>query len=474
MQILLALVREGEARLSAPDRRFSSIGACVRKLYIRGNGYESRRFSSFQTPPIVKRICWVIQHSLPNLHILDWSRTFFLTQDDITCILKSPVKHLYLHGPTFEKSCLDIEKLPSAALETVSVDLCSNSSEEDCAFSGFVTHLVRSSANTLREFVFESAAPGISGAFADDIRFPKFRSVVLKSVLDHDCLLQTLLGESTCIRSLTAWSLDPIIRQFLASRGYIATLQAFHWISEFTSDCEPFFNFIEANPQLTTLELTDPLPSSLLDIHLLPTLKKEFHNLTSLRIIWGCDNIPQESLKLIASIQTLKNLALSAASPSQWHRMAWKIDHDSLLTALKPLCHLERLTLMADTYSSDCKHSLLSSEPSSYYFTQALPEEVSISDYINKEEMSVYHNMDVSNIDAVLALRDKLYGLAWERWHCNRMATIASRYAENHPDLRWIFVGQLPFVVVDGCPLLDAKSRDSVGSTIYVKWRLQA
>ncbi|KAF8635318.1 hypothetical protein AX17_003949 [Amanita inopinata Kibby_2008] len=476
INLLADLLREADVRAKSPNTPFPSIGACIRKLVINENFYDDEVLRGLNYAlglDIAQSMCRTIRHAMPNLHILDWNRRASLSFDDVNRVLQSPVKHIRLKGIKIKGPCPDFTSLPMPTYETVSMylpDADPNGTTPDTSM--LCLHILRSSASTLRGLILEGETTRLAPIFTDDTRFPNIRSLVLRSRHNCDTLLQNILGSNTCTRNLTLNSADPTVREFIRCRGYISTLESFHLLNEDIGTGDHFLAFLNANTHLTTVEISEPLLSSILDGRLLPMLKNNFHCLSSLHINWARDVISEESLRLLSKITTLKHLWISAGQLLGWFRMHWTVDHNSILDALKPLQHLEKLTFTDETYTTEV-HPLTNPDPGKYYHTKAIPSTVQTSEYLTRDEqLELYETLDTANVDLLFALRDRMRVLVWERWHRGRMAAIASTYAKIFPKLRSCFVGQLFFGIVDGCVSCESKKRDSFSEIVAVKWRL--
>lgn len=436
----------------------SFISQCVRRVTIASDVPDySTALSEYAglameelDPPLtcyLKSASNIIESSLPNLYILDWDVATFVCPNIIHSILSSPAKHLRINRLMFKE---DIHvSLPTnlPVFETLSLqDISWIPGNDHPKPIQFFDALFRSAALTLRQLTWVGQLAHGKIEFEEDmVSFPLLRSISLDSVcVNSSHILRHFLGPSTRVETMSMDSLTVSTRDFYRTRGLIPSLTCFCWLNHeealsLNSEEHEVLFFLRKNPQLEKIHVADPLNGIAIETLILPLLQSNFDSLTSLHLIWSTSTIPEQSLQVLASISTLRQLWLSAGNQDSPN--TWEIDHQAMLAHLEPLQRLETLAFSRDTYKVDA--DLLSPRFCDYYATKALPAGFNMSTYLSPIERNLYEGRNQVDCERALEEQAALRRVAWERWHVERMLEWAHEYTNTFPALRWCFFGQL-------------------------------
>lgn len=447
-----------------------SVNSCIRRLVINTNKRLARRRHSTELVDLIslhvtdrysrikeaekaemdyyQSICRLVECGLPNIHVLDWASDSLLTHDMRNCLANSPVKHLRLNHfiITGDGACIDTVDQPWS-LETLVLNFSpiQGDSVNQEAPERFVRNILFRSAPTLRRLGLKGVVDVDGSTGPGMFTLPFLTGLIFESTPGQANLsmVSSLLRETTTIRSLSVDTSTTEVSEYIRFRGCIPTLYSFTWINSLDSNHENVLSFIHENPQLRSFDSTWSLPSLILDLRLLPILSMRTHNLTALHLSWEVASLPDESIRLIGTITSLKHLWLSAGAICDW-RHGWGINHEHLLGALKTLVHLESLIFSRDSYRVANVHPLLDPSVSGYFINKVLPQDVQFSDYLSDSEIAILLDDD----RLALTAPSSMMTILWERWHKRRMLSIGSQYAEVFLNLTWCFIGQLEMGVV--------------------------
>ncbi|KDR84677.1 hypothetical protein GALMADRAFT_720573 [Galerina marginata CBS 339.88] len=405
----------------APSTAF--VPHCVRQLTVSSRSNEGELLAKSLTQEIPlqrlsRSIFGVINSSLPNLHILNWDCPGVLHEPDVGT-------------PTVHNS------LP---LETLSleVSLPVRPQAQSTDFFGSLFCLV---APTLRQLIWTGPLREDDFLIDSNITaFPNLRSLTLDKIsCESDRLLNLFLGKDTKVQSLSIDS-SPSTRILFRFRDNIPTLRQLCWINRDADDhfYRDFLTFLDKNSDLETLQIEHPIFPTFMDQSLLPFLQQNFDYLTSLHLVSDAAEFPEQSLRALASLTTLRRLWLSAGN--QGFRSTWEVDHTTILQCLSPLHGLEILAFSHDTYTTNVHP--LAPRFGDYYSTKALPADLDVSKHLTHAEFELYQGKDVE-YNLGITQQITMRRLAWENWHTEQMMEIANAYARTFRALHWCFVGQL-------------------------------
>ncbi|KAF8889914.1 hypothetical protein BD779DRAFT_1519607 [Infundibulicybe gibba] len=433
LEFLDLLEAESRDRKNAITPPAFTIGTCVQRVYTFHGSVK-----------YLDKVCVVIRDALPNLRRLDWETMAVMSGEMIRCFISTPVKHLALRSVRVDDT-FEVQRMGSThpwALESLVLDVAWPTfdrvlSNEDTA--QFIMSLLYPAAPTLSDFVW---AGRVGQSYAHSLPespplFPNLRNLTLDTLRIDKVMLSALLGPQSGVTSLTTDVFYQETDSFLKSRGCLPSLTHINWATESPSDHSSMISFIGNNTQLQSLTTTCELPSSTLDGCVMPLLSR-FRELTTLQLTWAGDHICSESLRLIGSIVTLKHLWLSAGP-----QPGWQINHTDFAEAFSSLTSLKILCLFRDTYATDV-HAMPSAGHRTYYINRTLPQAVDVMQYLGAEDRALLDGARNSS-DEELSRRGQILRRAWERWHRECMTAFSAQYAKRLPQMRWCYLGQIPF-----------------------------
>ncbi|KAJ4473678.1 hypothetical protein J3R30DRAFT_3296302 [Lentinula aciculospora] len=359
----------------------------------------------------------VLSSSLPNLQSLDWRSRIIIPTELIRSITLSKARHVAIHHAFFDSDLdvFDFYGSPSWPIESLVLDAewILAGLEDVSSITSVVTDMLRAVSPTLQSLSWKGMRLPLYLSFGREmVLFPRLRTLRLDAVPMADfSILSSFLSSSNRITLLEVSSSDRNTAGFLARRGHMEALESFSWINQLNTIEEDIILFLEANCQLRSLSIAQPLFPTTIDTRILPLVKSNFFHLTSLHLVWDAIVIPEHSLSVVGSLYCLKKLWLSAGNQLGWCNN-WKVEHEVMLHTLQPLQQLESLTFSRDSYEVD-GHPLLDSSIERYY--------------INAQARS---------------LQSRLMKAAWERWHQQKMLKFAELYANMFLQLKWCYIGQ--------------------------------
>ena len=440
----------------SPSHPSLEMPSCVRRLTIttdpsrEGLPIFSARVmghtSSSENPDVdfisfIQSVSQIIEKSLPNLHILDWDLPTSIPSPTLRSIFASPAKHLRLEGVVLNEDddiCLKNEQVP---LESLNLNVSFTSRSREAPH--FFDNVFRRTHSTLRQLRWTGNLEAEQIFLGNRYEFPCLRSLTLDTIsCDSENIMELFLGPRTRVETLAVDTMTPSASTFLGTRGYMSSLKHFCWLIHDQGDFSPYDKislFLADNSQLETLHIPGPLSPSFLSRSLLPLLTQCFTSLTSLHLVWASSDIQEEALEAIATMNSLRHLWLSAGKQDGL-RNTWRIDHQTMITALSPLSRLVTLAFSRDTYAENAHP--LAPRSCDYYSSRTLPVGVDVSKYLTADDFATYQGRNVE-FDKARAQQTAMLRLAWEGWHAEQMIDIGRQYATAFPSLRWLFVGQI-------------------------------
>ena len=355
---------------------------------------------------------------LPFWELLDWEDKIPLPQSFFEALAMSGLKYLKLFRIKLNDEFDIMARLASMThpwpLRRLHLEFSPNIfGNRDIKTSPLSASLLRSCSRSLEDLRLTTMTSDDNYSFTDstDDKLPQFSSLSRLSIgmvsFSDSSMLEALVGKN--LRYLEVgerWS--PIYRDFFEKRGKVPFLQTFVWASY--SQHEPPYSFLLANSQITKLAMPNAVPSTMLEMHIIPLLKKNFRNLVSLSLVWKEPSIADSAVRQICSHKTLKQIHLSAGQQYGW-KHDWLIDHVTLRRYLSTVPSLERIAFSRDSYSRGEPPM----RPDSYY--------------------------------SQFQFSDTPVEQRWENRHRRRMVGEAKKYIRLMPQLEWIYLGQLPMDV---------------------------
>lgn len=447
-EMLSLLVAETFERKANQGATLSpSLGACIRRITVAARPEEvtnchkvsldesfarldeevrNRRLAAagqtyFKTYlPIIQEILST-PNVLPHLELLDWEDMICLPRSFFDGLAHSRIRHLKIYracvGEDFTIGPLD-KLATSLSLRTLHLELMTQIHKRDeVNLAPLSASLLRLCAPTLESLTWITihnkgrhsfAAAGLNSAPS----FPCLRSLRLEMVdfLDSsmlDAFLQSKLQTLSIYNSF-----DSVYSNSFHNCGSIRTLRTFVF-ETFGEDYLHCLRFLHANTQLSKLSLENPASTVFLKTQLLPLLSRSFSNLTSLRIAWKDNSIPNSALELVSSLMGLQQIHLSAGNDSGW-KQDWQIDHKAIQKHLRKLTCLKNMAFSRDSYKTESSRFPVDHYYAEKFFADEYP--------LNFDE------------------RDSI----WEQIHRTRMLTEANAYLHLMPQLEWLYFGQIP------------------------------
>ncbi|KAE9399880.1 hypothetical protein BT96DRAFT_939049 [Gymnopus androsaceus JB14] len=405
----------------------------------------------------------VLNNSLPNLESFNWQSRVKIPPELMHSITSSSATSYRDQSWSIESLVLDVEWM---------LDL------EECATATTImTDMLRAVSPNAADLVLER----------DTITFltnPLVGKLLLSRVFEIYAWMRCLWGilafshpschQTSRVCSLEVSSSDHATAKFLVHRGHLQSMESFSWINQPNAVEEDLIPFIEANPQIHSLSIGRPLPPTIIDTRIIPLLKFDFINLTSLHLVWDSTSIPETSLSVIGNLHRLRKLWISAGSQLGWCN-SWKIEHEVLLDTLRSLQQLECLMFSRDSYEVH-NHPLVDSSVERYYVNSILPCNIDFQDYLMPDERALLNKVfnlayvDTS-FDQALSLQRKLRKAAWERWHRQKMIKLAKAYAQTFSQLKRCYIGQYPMRVeryeLEVDAIIETSFREEHPTAIY-------
>ena len=420
-----------------------ALGACIRyvKVTIRGEHVAARHGVSLDSNFIdrdkqerermlieandsyyrtyIPFVRIAIAKALPNLQFLEWTDDITVSRSFFSNLTKSPVQHLQLVVKVNEEFELDTKALqPNGGwlLRTLYLDLRSfDPPAEPVSTSSIFYSVLRACAPTLqdltwtRHLMVSPSGPKdeVLSSLISDTYFPKLRRLKFSGLSSSDFSLfdKTLKSEEGCKIHILEIDRD----RYLTKYGLLASLDTliWHWTDP---QVKLEFDFLESNPQLTRLSSSWPQhPKNVMRV--VSILSRSFSHLRSLRLTWDGTSIPRDALRLIGTITSLEQICLGAGITVGW-RHSFLIDHGAIRHNLASLRNLRKIAFHRDTYDAE--------DPDHYY------------------EEPLTHRMYPIYDDFIAN---------WERNHKDMIVAEAKKYMQIFPELKWLYIGQLPMQI---------------------------
>ncbi|KAH6902124.1 hypothetical protein BKA70DRAFT_1521248 [Coprinopsis sp. MPI-PUGE-AT-0042] len=472
--------------LRCSDRR---IGSCVRKIRVIQCPFSVTGLR--EVPLFFHRVARVLVE-LPHLSSVEWISPETVVSSEVMEALGSI-------------SRLQALKLIVAASEG---DGFIRGDEGDCHLESFTGSLdsdpststfdttrsiIRAASGTIRNLtLLSSKLSAVQSLPIEVYSMEKISTLCLNDVafpLYQESALLNIATFGSKITNLTLSTFDLIHPSAADSNQshptliHLPCLRHFTWTSsvETTSTVPSAFlqagliQFLERHVDLESLSFVRGLPPSFVDI-VIALLVQSHEYLSSLRIVWQGDVIPEDGLKGITSLvktRNLKHLWISAGSQGDDGVDNWRIDypnwladHDAIFHALLPAIYdpspsptpssLQTLIITRDTYPSS-SHPLLASNTRGdrYYLDRVLPTYVSPDFFLTNEERKWRdeprrcEDPNKVDFDTMQSRARVLMSLAWERWHASRMQGNAMMYLKGIAPLERCFVGGLWLILGD-------------------------
>lgn len=370
-------------------------------------GELTKRLNQNYRPNILFVISSLVHLESFDINQVDWNQTYLNT------LVALPVKYLSL-GEVQMTDIIPIMNIVDWPLEKLTIrlswdfDYRTNSKESVLNSSKSWELLLRSCAPFLQVLNLSHSSMMALG-FKEELisfvlEFPKLRQLNLLWESNFGPLaLRSLILTSPYLKTLSINYGDDNTRHLLDNEGHIESLKTLilnQTHREFPADMT--LNFLKMNLQLEGLGFYSAESYTLLDYVLL--LFKEGGNLKELSMIWSGLEIPESSLRELASLTLIENLHLSSGNQVGW-RNNWLVDHLTLLENLKPLKRLRRLAFTRDAYS----------------YTR----------YGSTHEYSSYKDLRVC---------------AWDD-HCQNMRKMANAYACAFKNLKLLHIGEITYEI---------------------------
>ncbi|KAJ3745456.1 hypothetical protein DFH05DRAFT_1021695 [Lentinula detonsa] len=469
----LGLLETLLAEVQARDDLLQALGPCIRHLTIdlgspmlteaRLKRYPNL-FNFHQRSPeshsvqdtFLGALAIVLSHSLPNLQSLNWQSRVMISTELMQGIIMSKARDVAINYAFFDLNLdvFDFYDSPRWLIEKFVLDAeWMIQSLEDLNPINVTTDILRAVSPTLQSLSWKGTRLPLKLSFGrETVIFPRLRALRLDAVpMADDSILSSFLSFNSRIISLEVSSTDRNTAEFLGRRGHLETLESFSWLNQHDSFKEEIICFLEANCQLRSLSIAQSLSPTTIDTRILPVVKSSFLHLTSLHLVWDAVTIPESSLSVIGSLHRLRRLWISAGAQLGWCNN-WKIEHDVMLHALRPLRQLEFLTFSRDSYEVN-GHPLLDSSIEKYYFNAVFPCDVNFYDFLMPDErylldtaIGLARYVDMT-FEQARSLQTRLMKAAWERWHQHRMLKFAEMYANTFVQLIWCNIGQYPIKI---------------------------
>ena len=370
--------------------------------------------------------------TVPNLEVLDWEDDANLPPTFFSEIACSTIQHLKLYRPKISQEhdlVLAPPHTPRAwPLRTLHLDIVADYGIRTARLCNTILRLC---APTLETLVWSNLRREDTQTFDDgDVpQFTRLRHLRLETLLnleDPRIVDAFLYANLVNLGMRQAAGMD-LIKVAMIQRGHVPSLSTF-------SMRNPPLEFLQSNMHLSKIDfLLHGHTVEELEGDVLPLLST-FPNLISLRLFWpeDCTLVPEEGLRLLGKLHTLKQLCISCGMTAGWRRI-WRADHEAIRKHLLPLKKLTKLVLRRDTFETDLDFS----SAERYY----------VDTYATRADIG-YPTLPGAPIQAVPnhargPLIDETLGKPfWEAKHLKRVNAEAAKYFETFPALEWVYLGE--------------------------------
>ncbi len=269
--------------------------------------------------------------ALPHLEMLDWEDRITLQPAFYDAIAHSTIQHLKFYrlrlDEMFTANLLQSQPSRSWPLRSLYLRIIPAMGNRYADVLHLCTSILRACAPNLQSLTWVTCNFGAirTNGLGPSPCFPSLRHLRLADLKSDDvCWLQELVHDK-----LSSIDVDTerssACSEFFDRRGQIPALKIFVWNS-FNLPESQSLAFLEANPQISKLNIPNAASATLLEDRMLPLLVQSFSYLTSLSLVWGSLIIPCQAMDYISQITTLEQLHLSAGfQGSLCHD--WLIDH---------------------------------------------------------------------------------------------------------------------------------------------------
>ncbi len=356
--------------------------------------------------------------ALPHLELLDWGDGITLQPAFYDAIAHSTIQHLKIYRLRVDK--LFTINLPQSQssrswpLRSLYLGIIPAMGNRYADVSRLCSSILSACAPNLQSLTWATCNPGTihTDGLGPSPCFPSLRHLRLADLKFDDVFwLQELVHDK--INSIDIdTECSPACSEFFDRRGQIPALKVLVWNS-FNLPESQSLAFLEANPQISKLNIPKAASATLLEDRMLPLLVQSFSYLTSLSLVWGSPNIPCQAMDYISQITTLEQLYLSAGFQGSLCP-DWLIDHQVMQEYLRNLHSLKKLAFSRDSYSN---------------------------------RFSVDYEWYVTGCRPVGAVLDENEKETFKVEYRELILQEANGYVEKMPQLEWIYLGQIPMAV---------------------------
>jgi hypothetical protein len=471
--LLDVLLREASERLQNNGlTRHPSLGACIRRIQVVVDPVNMTRhhdlsltasFHKIDDSATAERmkeaydgyfgsylatIESILPTALPHLESLNWRDRIFMPASMFTALACSSIQHLKLSQISTD-GAFDIQLPGTLArrnwpLRSLHLELHWSIGRQywhrPLLLFASILRLCAATLETLtlrvrsRDFCGEEV-PRLDFEGLQPPEFPHLREVDLGDMLVSSSLLRRLLCSEPHSRLQVLEvdnRTDDVRSEFFDSCGTIPSLETFVW-SAHSHRVDDLISFLRTNSQLLKLSLLEAQTPSFLEEKLLPLLSGSFRKLTSLQLTWYGYSIPESALEQIATLQSLRQLSLSAGDPIDRGANNWLIHHPTMRFYLEKLQNLRKIA-----FDRDC----------SYFSKISAQYRESIAPISDGDEEETGEDAEDSGEDES-AISDSGRSRSWECRHRRRVLLEADRYCRILPELQWLHLGQIPIGIVE-------------------------
>jgi hypothetical protein len=371
----------------------------------------------------------LIQIVLVRLEHFLWSpaKHFMLNHNFLDSLANSSIKNLSLGEFLVDVRLLDVNySLPpikGRSLERIQLGMGTVTFGTVLAEEMYSLPLIRLATNIRR---LDLHFPGNHGemSLTSKVKLPVLEELKLATHTTGTVgltFLETLLptGPDCCVRSLcVSLNGDETAREFFTQRGQILSLRSLIWDEK---DTKTTMAVLRANTQLSKASVAYGT------LFYLPILAETYKYLTTLSVVLcNEENMRWTIFEHIGQILSLEYLHLGYDEDvSQFSQRYWVADHNSIPACFHRLRHLRMLSFGFDIY----------------YTHPSLPSRQYYNEMVLQAQVNELQN------DNGFAPRGPIPTTVnprkWEAEHKERMLLAADIYFKQHPNLNWLYIGQL-------------------------------